>query len=201
MSLKTVVVLFLCSVLVYPAGAAEAIYHDSGGGLKILTLSGAGAVNSISSRKVTAPIVEVRDNTNRPVENARVVFELPATGAGATFPKNQFIHETFTDPRGQAAAPEFQINQAGSFKIAVKAYAGDRTGSAEIRQTNSFKEAPPEKLSSGGGLSKKWLILGAVGAGVAVAAILAAGGGEAAAAAAIPPIGVNTGPITVGAPR
>lgn len=201
MSPQAVVALLLCLMLAFPAGAAESILHDSGGGLKILILAGSGAVNSIPSRKVTPPVVEVRDESNRPVESAKVVFELPASGAGAMFPKNQLTQEAVTNARGQATASAYRMNETpGLFKIAVTAYAGDRTGSAEIRQTNSLKEARPVKMSNGGG-SLKWILLGVAGAAGVALGIYAATRGDSEPDAAVSSVSVSTGPISVGAPR
>ena len=43
------------------------------GSLKIVVIEGEGALNNIRSRTATQPVVEVRDENDRPVEGAEVV--------------------------------------------------------------------------------------------------------------------------------
>jgi hypothetical protein len=203
MSYQAVLALLMCPLLALPAGATDPYVHGTGGGLKIILLAGEGAINSIPSSQVTPPVVEVRDLNDRPVESARVVFELPASGPGALFPGNQLVRETKTNAQGQAAASGYRMNEIpGPFVVAVKAYDGERTQAAEIRQINSLKESRPpkqSKLSQGSG-SLKWILLGVAGvAGAAIGVYVATRGGDGGAAAA--GITVSPGPITVGGPK
>src|SRR5215468_674500 len=55
---------------------------QSGGSLKITVLQGEGSTNNIRSKSATQPAVEVRDDANKPVAGAEVVFQLPAAGPG-----------------------------------------------------------------------------------------------------------------------
>ena len=202
MYFRSLIATFLSVSLALPAGAAHAVTQDNGHGLKILVLSGNDAVNSIPTRKDTPPIIEVRDNNDRPVENARVVFSLPeGSGPGATFSNNQVALETVTNSRGQASPAGFRMNEIpGAFTIAVYASANGKTGSAEIRQTNSYKEVKEPRTSEKGGLPMKWIVIGGAGAaGLALGIYFAAHGGSSAAAAS--GITVTPGPITIGAPK
>src|SRR5687768_10048746 len=74
------------------------------GSLRVIALEGNGAVNYIPIRSATVPVVEVRDQDDRPIEGASVIFKLPTSGPGATFASGQSIFTTITDHRGQAAA-------------------------------------------------------------------------------------------------
>src|SRR5690349_15894995 len=58
--------------------------------LRIIVLQGQGAMNNVQTRTGTAPVIEVRDRNDQPVDGANVVFELPRTGAGGSFPANQY---------------------------------------------------------------------------------------------------------------
>jgi hypothetical protein len=171
MSPQAILALVICVFLAFPAHAAEAVSRNTFKGLKILVLSGAGAINSIPSRTSTTPVVEVRDENDRPIERADVVFEAPATGAGATFSKDRPILEVKTNAEGQAAAAEYRPNEiAGAFVISVKVSAGERAGSVEIHQSNSLRAAPPPKAAKSG-ISKTWIVLG-IAAGAAYAWIV-----------------------------
>src|SRR5579872_7223133 len=54
--------------------------------LKILVLEGNGAVNNVEQGLATAPVIEVRDRDDRPVEAATVVFRVLPSGPGGFFP-------------------------------------------------------------------------------------------------------------------
>jgi hypothetical protein len=199
MSLQAILALVTCLFTAFPVRAVEAGPRNGVKGLKILVLTGAGATNSIPSRKATAPVVEVRDENDRPIENAAVVFEAPVSGAGATFSKDRPILEVKTNSQGQAAPPEYRANEVvGAFVISVKASAGERAGNVEIHQINSLRAAPTPNAPQAR-FSKKWIILGVV-AGAAVAAIVLVTARGSSAASAPPGITVSPGPITIGTP-
>jgi hypothetical protein len=143
--------------------------------LKILVLQGQNAVNSIRDGIVTMPVVEVHDENDLPVENAEVIFELPATGPGGTFPGGQSMISVRSDLRGQASAA-FTLNpDTGRFVIKVSALLRNRTGHITITQTNAL-EAGLEK--SGTRKIKWWKVAVAVGAaGLVVGIVLAVRGG------------------------
>ena len=50
------------------------------GGLKIVVVQGEGAENNLRTRNATQPVVEVRDDGDKPVPGAEVVFQLPPAG-------------------------------------------------------------------------------------------------------------------------
>ena len=55
------------------------------GGLKIVVVQGEGAKNNLRTRSATQPVVEVRDDSDKPVAGAEVVFQLPPAGPGGVF--------------------------------------------------------------------------------------------------------------------
>ncbi len=113
--------------------------------LKIFVLLGDRAINSIGSRLATAPVIEVRDERNLPIQGAEVVFQLPAVGPGGFFNGQKLTWTGRTDANGQAMPTGFSPNQhPGRFGIRVTASYGGRVGRALIVQTNSPKPVPVE---------------------------------------------------------
>src|SRR5581483_12164705 len=80
-----------------PATAPPTAPPPTVAGLKILVLEGQNAVNSTSAHQAIQPVVEVRDQDDRPVEGASVVFRLPPSGPGGTFPNNAATQTVRTD--------------------------------------------------------------------------------------------------------
>jgi hypothetical protein len=117
-------------------GTASSIV--AGPPLNIGILEGKDAVNSISLLRAVAPVVEIRDQNDFPVEGATVVFTLPAQGTGGTFAGAGTSFSTRSDSHGQAAAPPIVPRLTGKFQIKVTASAGDRKGEAVINQTNTM---------------------------------------------------------------
>ena len=106
--------------------------------LNIAVLEGKNAVNSVSLLRSVAPVVEIRDQNDFPVEGATVVFTLPEQGVGGTFAGDGTSFSTRSDSHGQASAPPIVPRQAGKFQIKVAATAGDRKGEVVITQTNAM---------------------------------------------------------------
>src|SRR5713101_3262850 len=85
-------------------------------GLKILVLEGKDGINNVKLGTVSVPVVEVRDQNDRPVERAEVIFRLPAIGPSGFFPGQALTEKMFTTAQGQAAASGFVPNhEAGRF--------------------------------------------------------------------------------------
>jgi hypothetical protein len=106
--------------------------------LKVLVLEGERSVNNTARHIGIQPVVEVRDENDRPVEGATVVFRLPISGPGGTFPGKSPTYSAGTNAQGQAAASGFVPNdELGSFDIHVTATYQNRTGETTISQTNS----------------------------------------------------------------
>jgi hypothetical protein len=165
--------------------------------LKLRVLEGQDAVNDLVRRISVPPVIEVRDENDRPLEGADVVFRLPVTGPGGIFPGQQMVQKSRTNVQGQATVVGYQANGVpGQFTIAVTATRNDQMGQITVRQTNGQELGlyPPKKKS------RKWLWIGiAAAAGGAVAGILVArGGGSSSTAATTPTITITPGPITIG---
>lgn len=112
--------------------------------LKLFVLEGQDANNFIPDRRPAAPVVEVRDENDFPIEGAEVRFQLPTSGPGGTFVDGQRTKVVKTNLQGQAEAPYLMNSEAGQFQIGVIATIGTRTGRTVITQTNSM--IPEEKL-------------------------------------------------------
>jgi hypothetical protein len=169
------------------------------GGLKIVVIQGEGAVNNIRSRTATQPVVQVRDQTDKPVEGAEVIFQLPAAGPGGVFNGWMRTQTTKTNAQGQAAASGFTPNEeAGRFNIKVTATSGEKTASAVIAQTNTGRGGAG---STGSGISKKWKVLLVVGAAALGGGIYAAKRGNGTTPTVYTPVTVTAGPVTVSGPR
>jgi hypothetical protein len=131
--------------------------------LRIVPLEGEGAVNQISTRIATAPVVEVRDENDLPVEGVQVTFQLPSSGPGATFGDGQHTLMTVTNSRGQAMARGFEINSVpGAFSIRITASLQSLKAAYIMTQTNQLKAVSARR-------GRKWLWITLAGAGAAAA--------------------------------
>jgi hypothetical protein len=203
--LKSILALFLAIQLAFPTWAAAQQQQPQPisppvmvvGGLKLLVLEGEGAVNSIDKHQATPPVVEVRDENDKPVEGATVVFRLPPAGPGGSFPGQTLSRTSRTNLQGQAIASGLTPNaEEGRFKIHVTATAGNRIGESDIVQTNSpsifaTRPVPQRKLPHWW----KWAALG-VAAAATVGIVLVTTGGK----SSTPPttVTVTPGPVTIG---
>lgn len=109
-----------------------------GSPLTVFVLDGKNAVNSIPMLRAVAPVVEIRDQNDFPVEGATVVFTVPAQGPGGTFAAGGNTFTARSDARGQATTPAMTPRAAGKFDIVVVATLGTRKGQTTISQTNAM---------------------------------------------------------------
>jgi hypothetical protein len=165
--------------------------------LRIIPLEGQNAVNYIQVGTATAPVVEVRDENDLPVEGAVVEFRLPTTGPGAAFTGGEAVQKTITDMRGQAGAKGYTINDIpGRFRIVISAAYQNRTAQYMMSQTNTMEQLPPELGGPPKGSGRwKWILLGvAAGVGTGLGIYYGTRGDSG-------PISVGTGPVVIGGPR
>jgi hypothetical protein len=164
--------------------------------LTITILEGNNSVNSISLLRSVAPVVEIRDSNDFPVEGASVTFTLPVQGPGGAFAQGGKSFSTRSDARGQAMAPFIVPAGVGKFQISVTAAAGDRKGEVVIAQTNADGSYTGPVIPPPAWYKKKsvWAIAG--GAAVAIIVIVAVTGGSKSTATATP----TTIVITPGTP-
>lgn len=143
-------------------------------GLKIYALVGDRAINSSDQNISYPPIIEVRDQNERPVERAQVVFLLPESGPGGSFPGKKTTFITTTNSQGQAAATGFQANsQFGDFTIRVRATFGNLSGEMLIQQTNRQRIAVGPFVQKPWWKRKRvWLVAGAAAGGLTASLLL-----------------------------
>ncbi len=168
--------------------------------LHIDVVEGDAQLINIKSRINPAPVVQVLDENNKPVQGALVVFFLPSQGPGGTFASGANNITVTTDRNGRAAAVGIAPNsQTGAWEIRVSASYQGQTASAAITQTNV---SGISVSGTGGGISKKAVIIlalvgGAIAGGV-IAARSATGGGSSSSNHGII---ITPGTPTVGAPQ
>ena len=175
------------------AEASPAPAAVPGSSLTITVLEGSNAVNSLTQVRAIAPVVEIRDQNEFPVEGATVTFTLPGQGPGGVFPGGSNSFTTRSDARGQAGAPPFNPRAAGRFDIQVSATQGSRKGETVIHQVNSTgayvgPEVPKRPWYKSW---KPWVIIGAVAVGGAIAIAETTGGGS---SSGTTPVSVTPGP-------
>lgn len=170
------------------------------GPLKVVIIEGDGTFNDIERKKAQAPVVEVRDDYDRPVPDARVVFTLPTSGAGGTFADGRRDAIVTTDARGRATARGLTPNGTeGRFPIRITASVNGRQGSAVIWQSNTLAGGD---IARGSGNRKKLLLLGLIGGAVAGTAVaLAKRNGSSTPGVPGGPTSLSAGTITIGGPR
>lgn len=199
---KKVLATLLACALVLPAQQATNLVAQSSGGLKIVVIQGEGATNNVRSRTATAPVVEIRDASDKPVAGAEVTFQLPVSGAGGYFNgwlRNQTVR---SDANGRAASTGMTPNdEQGRFNIKVTAVEGSRNGSIVIAQSNVSGSG--SSTSAGSGSKSNWWKWAAVLGGAAIAGGIVAGtrGDDSTTATGPRVVTVTPGVITVGGPR
>ena len=143
-----------------PAGLAQQAPQK----LNIVILEGEGAINNIRQRTAREPIVQVQDENNRPVAGATVIFLLPDSGPGGTFPQGMQSLSVVTDSNGRAVARGFRPNDiSGKYQIQVDASYQNLSAQTTINQANAVLTA----AAAGGVSAKLILILVAVGGAIA----------------------------------
>jgi hypothetical protein len=184
-----------------PANAATTDAAPINEGLKIIILEGQDAVNDIRTAPMTETVVvEVRDQNDRPVENATVDFQLPLMGPSGGFEGGVRNKQVTTNVQGQASASFLPNMERGRFTIQVKATAGALTNTTTITQRNSTENEPAEKR--GIGRHKKLIIiLAAVAAGAIVGVVLATRGGSSSTGNGGGTVTITPGVPTVGGPQ
>jgi hypothetical protein len=180
----------------------------------VTVLVGEGVIHDIRQPTPTEVVVEVKNDNERPVEGAVVVFQLPSEGASGTFVEG-LLSTAITDQQGKVTVPGLRPNGvAGRWQIKVTVSHQGVTVSVTIHQINQEPCKPGFRLSKTtgvcekGGGSGKWIALVAVGGGAAAGGVLAAtrggkGGTTTGPGPTTPPRPVTTvtvGTITVGSP-
>lgn len=182
--------------------------------LHIRVVEGEGAISAPGSHNARPLLVEVTDDTGKPVEGVSVSFHLPEEGPGGTFGNGLRTDVTVTDSRGRAALHTMQMNRTpGRFGIRIVASKEQaRAGMVSFQNIAELKagETPtPPSKSGGPSLMRgpfKWVVIGALAACAGAAGMLAAGHSSGSPAPAATPatpastITIGNPTITVGKP-
>jgi len=139
--------LLIAALSLYPIPASAQVHAAPPKGLRIMILSGEGALNNIEARTAREPIVQVQDENHKPVAGAAVLFTIHSgsKGAGGSFQNNSTTYSTVTNANGIATASGFHPNQTeGSYQISVSANFGPLTASSVINEIN-MKLAPTQQ--------------------------------------------------------
>ena len=173
---STLLPLLLSVLLIVSGTVANGFAQDVALKLQIIVIEGEGATNNIRQRVAREPIVEIRDENNRPVGGAIVTFTAPNLGPSGTFQGGSKFLTTTTDSNGRAVARGFQPNSAkGQLNLRVNASANGQTATANITMTNIAAAAG---TGLGAGSAKWWLIAGGVAAAGVIAGVLTTRGGS-----------------------
>jgi len=203
---SVIAIVLACALLAPPPSWSQEkppvspLVASQAGTLKVVVLEGEGAKNNIRSRTGTAPVVEVRDESDKPVAGAEVVFQLPSSGPGGIFHGWMRAQTVRSDAQGRAGTSGFAPNEEeGRFNIKVTATAGTKTGSVVIAQSNvrngTGAQARPSR-------KRLWTALGIIGVGAIVGGAVAARNGDTPAAATPSnPVIITPGAVSVGGPR
>jgi len=179
-----------------PAGSSEPKVE-----LRVVALDGEGAVQFLG--KPAGPVVvEVRDDSEMPVQNARVVFQFPGSGPGGSVSNGQTRFETITNRQGQASTPPLQINNhPGKYQVHVTASRKDSVASLVVHQRVATNEEKGVKEKHG--VNWTWVAI-AAGAATAIGLAVLFGTGSSDPEPRLPSdttIIIQPGTVSVGGPK
>ena len=143
--------LLIVSLVLYVPQARAQVHVAPPQGLRIMILSGEGALNNIEARTAREPVVQVQDQNHKPVAGAAVLFTIHggSNGAGGTFQNKSNTFSTVTNADGIAVATGFHPNNAvGAWQVSVSASFGALTAAAVINENNVLPEAPQQQLNT-----------------------------------------------------
>lgn len=172
--------------------------------LQLRVVQGEGAVYAAGSRATRGVVVQITDETGKPVEGAIVNFRMPEQGPSGQFASGQRSEIVNTDASGRAEVWGMQWGrEAGAFELRITAAKGQVRGgvvcplylsaAAVLTQDRS---TPEHKISRS--KKKVWIAVG-LAAAIGVAAVGVSGKAPAAApTVAAPQIGTPT--IAIGRP-
>jgi hypothetical protein len=165
--------------------------------LNIVIVEGEGAVNNVKDRVNRDPIVQVEDDSRKPVAGAAVIFSLPNNGPSGVFANGSRTLTLTSDAQGRAAALGIRRNNvSGQMQIRVTASFAGATATAVITQNNLATTT-----SAGLGTTGKVLLILGLAGGAAAGAVYATRGGSSSTPVAVPSITITAGTPTVGAPK
>src|ERR1051326_1845488 len=155
-------------------------------GLKIVVIEGEGAINNIQTGSARNPVVEVRDENDRPVAGARLKFSLPERGPGGSFFGAGSNLTVVSNREGRASTAGFRPNLTrGRFQIRVDATEGDRAATVNITQSNILPADSGTTIKPDRKFGKR-KIIGALAVGAIIGAVIATRGGDETPATTVP---------------
>ena len=164
--------------------------------LKVVPLAGNGETNDLDRRIMAPLVVQVRDQDDRPVDGADVVFRFPPSGPGAVFAGQKYSLKVRSNDDGQAAAVGWAANkETGSFEVHVTATYGEQIGESTLTMIN-VTDATRVVKKPKHWYSSRWVKLGllAGAAGAAAGIVLATRGST-------PTVTISPGSPTIGGPH
>jgi hypothetical protein len=167
--------------------------------LRIQMLEGEGVVNAAGSRSQRPIVVQLTDETGRPLEGIAVSFRMPEEGPGGVFESGMKTEVVITTADGRAAVHGIRWNRtSGPFQIRITAAKGESRAGTICSEYIS--EAPVSRSSflAPGSQKKKWITILAIAAGGATAAGMAAL--KSSPQAQTTPIAAGSQPVQVGLP-
>ncbi len=167
---------------------------------QILIIGGEGSINNVKQRTAREPIVEVRDQNNRPIAGAAVLFAAPGNGASGSFTGGSSALRVTTDAQGRAVGQGFHPNTLqGQYNVNVTVTVGEVTQTVAISMTNVAGGS--SNFLHLGAHGKLIAIVATVGAAAAVGTIVAVksgGGSSPGSATIVAPTTIAAGVGTVG---
>jgi hypothetical protein len=108
----------------------------------VAVVAGDGELNSLPSHAAHDPVIRVADGTGKPIPGARVDFDVPKAGPGATFGGSTHFSTT-TNAEGVAKASGLRNNGVpGGFAMLVQvSYQGQTIADMTLHQTNVGSKA------------------------------------------------------------
>ena len=175
--------------------------------LQIRVIEGEGAVHQPGSRSARPIIVEITEETGKPVSGAAVSFHLPEDGPGGAFVNGLRTEVVITDAHGRAGLHGLVANRLpGRFQIRILASKEQARSGTVSFQYVAEPKGGVAAVSAAPSSRLKWIAIAAAVAGGAVAGMVASRGGGAASPAAVqvtpvpPALSIGNPSITVGKP-
>jgi len=176
--------------------------------LELQVVEGEGAIHPAGRRSKQPIIVQVSDETGKPVEGVAVSFRMPTSGPKGKFASGLETDVLITGANGRVAVAGISWGETtGTARIRITAVRGEARAGTISEQYVGAPETASGAISvpEGPSVSKprgKWLTFTLIAAG-AVAGGLAIGlssGGAPAAGGAVAPAAQTTPTVEVGAP-
>jgi len=169
--------------------------------LQIQVVEGEGAILQPGTRSSRPLVVQITDETGKPVAGTAVSFHLPDDGPGGTFSSGLRTDVVMSDSRGRATLHAFTANRtAGRFQIRIVASREHaRAGTVTFQYIAELKPGTTAKAAAHGSHSGRWVVIALAAAGGGAVTALTAGrsGSTTPAATPAPP----TAPVfSIGAP-